>query len=90
MAFPISYRILIERKAQRESEKVPRSHREAIDKAILSLASNPRPRNAIKLTDKEGYRIRIGSYRVLYTIDDEAKLVVVYRVKIRDESTYRD
>ena len=90
MALEVSYRIIIERKAQKESEKVPRIHREAIDKAILSLSSNPRPHNALKLTDMEGYRLRIGAYRILYTIDDETKVVVVYRIKIRGESTYKD
>jgi len=85
----VSYRIIIERRAEKDSAKVPRNHREAIDKAILSLSSNPRPGNAIKLTDREGYRIRSGAYRILYTIDDEAKVVVVYRIKIRSESTYK-
>ena len=86
----MSYRIVIEKKAQKESEKIPDSYREAIDKAILSLSSNPRPHNAIKLTDREGYRIRTGVYRILYTIDDEAKIIVVYRIKIRGKSTYKD
>ena len=86
----MSYRIIIERCAQKESAKVPRNHRAAIDKVILYLSSNPRPRNVIKLTDREGYRIRIGDYRVLYTIDDNAKVVVIYRIKIRGGSTYKE
>ena len=90
MAAQVTYQVVIERKAEKESEKIPSAYRRAIDKAILSLASNPRPRNAQKLTDRDGYRIRVGAYRILYIIDEEAKLVVVYRIKIRSESTYRE
>jgi mRNA interferase RelE/StbE len=85
----VSHRIVIEKRAQKESAKIPHNFRVVIDKAILGLSSDPRPRKAKKLTDKEGYRIRIGDYRILYTIDDEAKVVVIYRIKIRGESTYK-
>lgn len=85
----MSYKLVIERKAEKEASKIPPRHRGAIDSAILALAQNPRPRGCKKLTDKEGYRIRIGDYRVLYTIDDEAKVVVIYRIKIRSEATYK-
>lgn len=69
----MTYQIIIERKAQKEAEKIPTNYRSAIDKAITSLASNPRPHGSKKLTEKEGYRIRVGNYRILYTIDDGAK-----------------
>ena len=85
----MNYRIIIENKATKEADKIPLKYRTAIDDTILSFALNPRPRNAIKLTDRNGYRIRVGNYRILYTIDDEAKVVVVYRIKIRGESTYK-
>jgi mRNA interferase RelE/StbE len=49
----------------------------------------PRPYGSKKLTEKEGYRIRAGDYRILYTIDDEAKVAVIYRIKIKGKSTYR-
>ena len=83
------YKIVIERKAQKEADNIPVKYRNAIDKQILSLTNNPRPPNCKKLTEKEGYRIRVGSYRVLYTIDDQAKIVVIYRIKIKTEATYK-
>lgn len=85
----MNYKIVIERRAEKEAEKIPIKYRAAIDREILSLVSNPRPRGSKKLTEKEGYRIRIGNYRVLYTIDDAAKTVVVYRIKIKGKSTYK-
>jgi mRNA interferase RelE/StbE len=85
----LSYKIIIEKKACKEAEKIPTKYRASVDKAILSLTPNPRPYGSKKLTEKEGYRIRVGDYRILYTIDDEAKVVVVYRIKIKGKSTYR-
>ena len=84
----MSYTIIIEKKAQKEAEPIPAKNRAAIDKAISSLSFNPSPVGSKKLTDKEGYRIRIGSYRVLYMIDHKTKLVVIYRIKIRSKHTY--
>lgn len=54
--------------------------------AILRLAAEPRPAGALKLTGEEGYRLRIGDYRVLYRIDDASSTVFVYRVKRRREA----
>ncbi|MBI5376994.1 MAG: type II toxin-antitoxin system RelE/ParE family toxin [Candidatus Schekmanbacteria bacterium] len=83
------YKIIIERKAEKEAEKIPIKYRTAIDRAILSLTSNPRPHGSKKLTEKEGYRIRAGNYRILYTVDDTAKTVIVYRIKIKGKTTYK-
>ena len=85
----MTYKIIIERKAAKEADKIPWKYRSAIDKVILSLAFNPRPLHCKKLTEKEGYRIRVSNYRVLYTIDDEAKVVVIYRIKIKSKATYK-
>ena len=54
--------------------------------AILRLAREPRPSGALKLTGEEGYRLRIGDYRVLYRIDDASSTMFVYRVKHRREA----
>lgn len=85
----MTYQVIIERKAQKEAEKIPANLRLAVDKAITSLASNPRPHGCKKLTEKEGYRVRVGNYRILYTIDDEAKIIVIYRIKIKGKSVYK-
>ncbi len=83
------YKIIIDRKAEKEAENIPLKYRFAIDEEILSLASNPRPYGSKKLTEKEGYRIRAGDYRILYSIDDRAKVVVIYRIKIKSKTTYK-
>jgi mRNA interferase RelE/StbE len=55
---------------------------------IYYLRENPRPAGMKKLTGQEVYRIRIGDYRVLYTVDDKAKEVRIEAVRKRDERTY--
>jgi mRNA interferase RelE/StbE len=85
----LSYKVVIERKAGKDAEKIPIKYRAGIDKAVLSLSVNPRPHNSKKLTEKEGYRVRAGNYRILYTIDDEAMAVVIYRIKTKGKSIYK-
>jgi len=54
-----------------------------IEAKILDLENDPRPQGSIKLTAEEGYRIRSGEYRIVYRIDDDAKIVFIYRIKHR-------
>ena len=55
---------------------------------IYYLRENPPSAGIKKLTGHEAYRIRIGDYRVLYTVDDEGKVVRIEAVRKRDERTY--
>lgn len=85
----MTYKIVIEKRAQKEAEKIPLEYRLSIDNTIVALSLNPRLHGSKKLTEKEGYRIRVGNYRILYTIDDKAKTVVIYRMKIKGKATYK-
>ena len=85
----MTYRLVVEQRLDKDTRRLPHADRKKIDQAILDLASNPRPHGCKKLTDNEGYRIRVGNYRVLYTIDDQSKTIVIYRIKVRNESTYK-
>ena len=59
--------------------------RERIKKAILELRDNPRPPNCRKLAGRDGWRVRVGSYRVIYEVNDESKSVVILNVGHRRE-----
>lgn len=49
--------------------------------AVLKLAADPRPPGARALKDRPGYlRVRIGDYRIIYTIEDDVLTVIVVRV----------
>ena len=72
----MTYELLIERRAQRMLAKIVQPYRDRIISAVRHLAENPRPPEVKKLSGRDAWRIRIGSYRVLYEIHD-AKLVVL-------------
>ncbi len=76
----MSYTILMLRRAQRELAKLPIEAYEPIRDAIYALAETSRPPGCLKLKNREGWRIRIGDYRVIYEIDDEQKVVTVLDV----------
>ena len=56
---------------------------------IEGLADNPRPEGCEKLTDRERYRIRQGDYRIVYEVQDDARIVTVVKIAHRREA-YRE
>ncbi len=80
------YKLKVIDRAQKDLDAFHGETFEKIRKIILGLSSNPRPFGAIKLTQNEGYHIRIGDYRVLFRIDDTLKEVIIYRIKHRKDA----
>jgi len=80
------YTIQILPSALKQLQKIPLKSRKAIIKKIEDLASKPRPSGVVKLTDREGYRIRKGDYRVIYTIQDEELIITVIKVAHRKDA----
>lgn len=76
----MSYRILIKRKAQKQLDKIRQEDRERIIGAVFELADDPRPRGSRRLQGRPGYRLRIGDYRAIYEVDEEALVVTVLGV----------
>jgi mRNA interferase RelE/StbE len=74
------YSLLILPRAQKELAKLPVSEYERVRDAIRSLAEAPRPPGSLKLSGREGWRIRVGDYRVLYDVDDKNQTVTVQHV----------
>ncbi len=71
------YKVQIERKTQKKLAKIPAPYYANIKTAILNLANNPRPQGYKKLKGRDGYRIRVADYRVIYEIHDNRLLVQV-------------
>ena len=80
-----SYRVLIKPSAAREIEAVDqKKDRRRIVARILTLADEPRPTGCEKLAgESDRYRVRVGRYRVVYSIADDELLVLVVRVADR-------
>lgn len=71
------YELIFKRRARRSAARLPESVYRRMIRAIDELAEDPRPRNSRKLRGKEGWRIRVGDYRAIYEIDDEAREVLI-------------
>jgi mRNA interferase RelE/StbE len=85
-----SYRVVFTASAERELKKLPSDVITRILSRIQSLASNPCPAGCKKLQggDRE-WRIRVGDYRVVYTIDDRKLQIEVTRIRHRREAYQR-
>jgi mRNA interferase RelE/StbE len=72
-----SYTILLTKKAQKQLDKLTNNIANPIIEAISNLEAEPRPSGSIKLKGREGFRIRVGDYRIIYEIHDEELIVDV-------------
>jgi mRNA interferase RelE/StbE len=80
------YRLLLERGAEKDLDRLSSEMHDRVIAAIQSLATNPRPPGCRKLAgSKQDWRIRVGDYRVIYEIADELRLVRVNRARHRRE-----
>lgn len=73
----MSYRIELRPTAARALRKLERRDRARIRGAIALLAEDPRPPGARALQGRPGLRVKVGDYRILYTVRDDVLLIVV-------------
>ena len=85
----MAYRVEIHRAAQKQLLSFPREAQVEIAKSIDELENNARPEGCRKLRETGLWRVRAGRYRIVYVIDDEAKVVTVLKIAIRREDTYK-
>ncbi len=80
------YKLLIKPSAVKEIEAISRKKdRQRIIERIQNLAANPRPEGCQKLSGRERYRLRQGSYRIVYSVEDDTLVVYVVRVGHRKD-----
>ncbi|MGH8222229.1 MAG: type II toxin-antitoxin system RelE family toxin [Woeseiaceae bacterium] len=81
------YRVLIKSSAGRELERLgAKADRTRLVDRILALADDPRPRGCEKLAGySDRFRIRQGSFRVVYLVDDQMRKVTIFKVGDRKD-----
>ncbi len=80
------YKVSIKRSAVKEIEAIPqKKERQRIIRRIGQLAEDPRPRDSKKLSGHDKYRIRQGSFRIVYGIEDNELTVIVVKVGHRKD-----
>ncbi len=81
------YEIFLERAAERDLRRLAALDFQRLISSLRELARDPRPSGCRKITgSKRDWRIRVGSYRIIYEIDDRARAVRVMRVRHRREA----
>jgi len=88
------YRLEVSSAADCDLEKlkgrIRRQDFERLRDAVRDLAEEPRPHGVRKIKGEErAYRIRVGSYRVVYEVYDNDNLVLIIQMARRSETTYR-
>jgi mRNA interferase RelE/StbE len=76
----VTYSLRVLRAAQKQLEKIERQDRARLYEAIRELATNPRPAGTRKLSGRPAWRIRVGSFRVIYEIEDKQLVVLVVAI----------
>ena len=79
------YEVELSEVAKKDLAKLEIKIQERIRLAFQVLSSHPRPPLAKKLKGRDGYRIRIGDYRIIYEVFDSQVLVLVIRIGHRKE-----
>jgi mRNA interferase RelE/StbE len=84
----VRYRIIAMPRVGRDLRRLAPSTKRRIEDALEEMRANPRAK-AVKLAHAEGYRRRVGDYRIIFLIDDRARRVLIARVKHRRDAYRR-
>jgi mRNA interferase RelE/StbE len=80
----VSYSIVYKPSVEKDLRSLPRSTVMRVTRQIDVLRDDPISRYSVKLTGSKGlYRIRVGDYRVIYGVDQDAKQVTIHHVRHR-------
>ena len=81
------YEVLLESRARRELRRLPSATYRRVISVLKGLADNPRPYGCRKIAGSTSdWRVRVGDYRIVYEIDDAARVVRVMYVRHRREA----
>ena len=79
------YEIVLRKSVRKDLEPIPKRDVQRILTDIAALANDPRPPQSRKLSGSEKYRLRCGTYRVLYEIQNAVLIVCIVKVGHRRE-----
>jgi len=85
----VMYKVEWKTKALRQARKIhDKKTRVAISQAVGTLRNWPDCQNIKSLKNRDDYRLRVGRYRVIFTVTDAIRIITIEEVKKRDEQTY--
>ena len=81
----MAYRVIFKRPAEKSLHALPKKIQARIVGVIDLLSENPFPPASVKLKGRDGYRIRTGDYRILYSVENEILIITVVAIGHRKE-----
>lgn len=75
-------------RVERELFPLPSQDRARVVLRLRQLEQEPRPTGAVSLATGV-YRVRVGQYRIIYSVNDAAEAITILRISRRNERTYR-
>lgn len=77
----MSYTLRFEQAARKAlQKKIHPQDAARVRETMEALTGNPYPRQSLKLRDREGYRLRVGDYRVIYEVDEDEAIITVLQI----------
>ncbi|MYB05547.1 MAG: type II toxin-antitoxin system RelE/ParE family toxin [Gemmatimonadetes bacterium] len=84
------YEVEVSRTAEKQLRKLPRDDQERVVHRMLLLTEDPFPQGARKLTGYDDvYRVRVGRYRILYSVSQGRLVIVILKVGHRKDAYRR-
>ena len=68
----MSWQVALARDAKKELNRLPTAVQKRVARVLLSLEDKPFPAGCKKLMNRDGWRVRVGDYRILYFADKAA------------------
>ncbi len=75
-----AYKVFLKTSVEEDLRAIPRYEVESKLSKIASLAESPRPAGCEKLTGQNRFRLRLGKYRIVYSIREDESAVCVYKI----------
>ncbi len=82
----MTYKIEFAKQAAKQFKALPRQEQQRLKTKIDNLETDPRPSGVVKLSgEKNLYRIRVGNYRIIYSIQDSRLLILIVKIGHRKD-----
>lgn len=87
----MTYQVQVGKSVRKAMRRFPRQDQSRIVTVLRTLGENPRPTGCqpVKAAEPGTYRVRVGNYRIVYTVLDAEQLIIVAKVARRGEDTYK-
>lgn len=80
-----AYKIFFRQSVLKDVAKIPKRELQRIMKRIAALADNPKPMGCEKISGRDRFRIRQGSYRIVYSIQDDELTIWIIKIGHRKD-----